>query len=62
MHYAFDFLILLAKTKASSAPATDAGGKSMSISWAIVLFFVILGALVTLSPPKRTYEVKRPKE
>jgi hypothetical protein len=38
------------------------GGPSASISWAIVLFFTILGLLVTLSPPKRTYEIKKPKE
>jgi len=62
MHYAFDFLILLAAKHSSSAAAADPGGKSMSVSWGIVLFFVILGALVTLSPPKRTFEVKRPKE
>lgn len=44
------------------AEATTSSGKSLSISWGIVLFFIILGAAVTLSPPKRTYEVKRPKE
>ena len=35
---------------------------SDSLSWAIVLFFIILGLLVTLSPTKRTYEVKKPKD
>ena len=32
------------------------------LRWAIVLFITILGLLVTLSPPRRTYEVKRPKD
>lgn len=40
----------------------QASEKGLSISWGIVLFFVILGMAVTLSPPKRTYEVKRPKD
>lgn len=38
------------------------GGKSYSISWAIVLFMAILGLLVTLSPSRRTSEIKRPKD
>ena len=37
-------------------------GPSSSLAWGIVLFFTILGLLVTLSPPRRTYEVKKPKE
>jgi hypothetical protein len=35
---------------------------SLSGPWAIVGFMVILGLLVTLSPSRRTYEVKRPKD
>ncbi len=35
---------------------------SPSVCWAIVLFFLILGLLVTLSPSRRTAEVKRPKD
>jgi hypothetical protein len=41
---------------------TPSSGPSGSLSWAIVLFFVILGLAVTLSPTKRTYEVKKPKD
>jgi hypothetical protein len=41
---------------------SSGGGPSGSLSWAIVLFFVILGLAVTLSPTKRTYEVKKPKD
>lgn len=35
---------------------------SMSAPCAIVGFMTILGLLVTLSPSRRTYEVKRPKD
>ena len=35
---------------------------SLNVSWAIVLFFMILGMLVTLSPSRRTFEVKRRRE
>jgi hypothetical protein len=41
---------------------TPGSGPSGGLSWAIVLFFVILGLAVTLSPTKRTYEVKKPKD
>lgn len=41
--------------------AQDAG-KSDSWSWAIILFCVILGLLVTLNPSRRTYEFKRSKD
>jgi hypothetical protein len=44
------------------AQSTTSSGKGLSISWGIVIFFVLLGLAVTLSPPKRTYEVKRPKD
>jgi hypothetical protein len=35
---------------------------SLNVSWAIVLFFLILGMIVTLSPSRRTSEIKKPKE
>ena len=37
-------------------------GPSMSIPWAIVLFGVLLGLAITLSPSRRTYEIKRSKD
>jgi hypothetical protein len=37
-------------------------GPSPSLQWGIVLFMAILGLLVTLTPPRRTYEVKKPKD
>ena len=52
-----DFLILAAK-KVQEAEA----GKSMSMEWAIVLFLMLLGLAVTLTPPKRTSEIKKHKE
>ena len=42
--------------------AQSSGGPSASLSWAIVLFFPILGVILSVTPAKRTYEVKKPKE
>jgi hypothetical protein len=33
-----------------------------SISWAIVIFSVVLGLIVTLAPSRRSSEVKRPRK
>jgi hypothetical protein len=41
---------------------TGQGGPSPSIQWAIVGFAILLGLFVTVSPSRRTYEVKRPKD
>ena len=46
----------------TALPLLAAGGPSPSLQWAIVGFMAIVGLLVTLSPPRRTYEVKKPKE
>ena len=56
MHY----LLILAAHSERVDPS--AGGKGMSLSWAIVLLGVILGVAITLMPPKRTTEIKREKE
>jgi hypothetical protein len=40
----------------------QASTKSDAMPWAIVLFCVILGVLVSLNPSRRTYEIKRTKE
>jgi hypothetical protein len=48
------FSVILAQASSS--------GPSPSFQWAIVGFFTILGLLVTLSPARRTFEVKRPKD
>jgi hypothetical protein len=37
-------------------------GPSLNISWAIVIFGILIGLALTLSPSRRTYEVKRPKD
>ena len=54
-------LLLLAAKRAAAVSETS-GGKSDGRSWAIVLFCVILGLLVSLNPSRRTYEIKRTKE
>ena len=50
----------------SSLPAADVllaqSGPSPSIQWAIVGFAVLLGLFITVSPSRRTYEIKRPKD
>jgi hypothetical protein len=50
------FLIFAAHSEA--APT----GKGMNIEWGIILLGLILGLIVTLMPPKRTYEFKREKD
>ena len=47
--------VLLAQASAGSGP-------SPSIQWAIVGFAILLGLFITVSPSRRTYEVKRPKD
>jgi len=52
----------LADSLLSSILILAEGGPSPSLQWGIVGFMAILGLLVTLSPPRRTYEVKKPKD
>ena len=40
----------------------QATNKTLSFSWGIVLFCIILGLLVTLAASRRTTEIKRPKD
>ncbi len=56
-----DFLILAAKKSSLDASAAS-DGKSLSLSWAIVIFLTLVGLLITLSPTRRTSEIKRPKD
>lgn len=60
-HFIYDLLILAAKKSSAAAPAADTG-KSLSLSWAIVGVGLIVGLLVTLSPTKRSSEIKRGRE
>jgi hypothetical protein len=47
----------------SASPLLAAGSGPMpSAQWFIVLFMAILGIAVTLTPARRTYEVKKPKD
>ena len=38
------------------------GGVTNSLSWAIVIFAVVLGLLIALRSSRRTTEFKRPKD
>jgi hypothetical protein len=55
-------LLLLAKNSALENVRTSAADKSLSLEWGLVLIGLIIGLAITLSPPKRTYEVKKQKE
>jgi hypothetical protein len=59
MHAILHTLILAAHSQ--SAP-TGPEEKGLSMSWAVVLIGVIVGLLVTLSPTKRTTEIKKADE
>ena len=53
---------LLAKGRAAKeAAAASYNGPTYSLSWGIVIFLVAAGLIVTLTPIRRTTEVKRPK-
>jgi hypothetical protein len=57
-----DAMNLVSNTLLAALPLLAQAGKSYSFSWAIVLFFIILGLLVTLASSRRTTEIKRPKD
>jgi hypothetical protein len=46
----------------SMALLAQAGKSAPPFSWAIVILCVVLGLIVTLSPARRTSEVKRRRE
>ena len=50
--------LLLAIHSSNPAPT----GKGMSFPWAIVIFLMVIGLALTLSPPRRTSEIKRNKD
>ena len=57
------FVFGFAKAKAVKAAAEAAAtGGASSAAWALVIFLVLLGMLVTLAASRRTMEIKRPKE
>ena len=47
---------------AAHSEVTTTEGKGASIEWAIVLFLMAIGLAITLSPPKRTTEIKKSKD
>jgi hypothetical protein len=57
------FFGLLARGHDRSEGASGPSGPpTYGLSWALVLFCAILGLMVTLTPIRRTSEVKRPKD
>ena len=54
--------LLLNPLMAQSVTVIRGSSSTNSASWALVLFCVILGMLVTLNPPRRTSEIKKAKE
>jgi hypothetical protein len=59
--FLYDTPPLLVELTLAVAPLLGQSSKSYNWSWAIVLGLVILGLLVTLSPARRTSEVKKRK-
>ena len=53
--------LILAKNSASNAP-TLPSDKSLSMSVGLILIGIIIGLAITLMPPKRTSEVKKPEK
>jgi hypothetical protein len=53
--------LILAKSSLDKIP-TGPAEKGLSLEWGIVLVGLIIGLAITLSPPKRTYEIKKQKE
>jgi hypothetical protein len=50
-------LILLLQSSAAAS-----SGKGLSVPWAIVGFLIAIGLAITLSPSRRTSEIKRQRE
>ena len=51
-------LLLFAKSSLDNVPKS-AADKGLSLEWGIVLAGLIIGLAITLSPPKRTHEIKK---
>lgn len=56
------FVFAFANAKAVAASDAAASGGASSAAWALVIFLVVLGMLVTLASSRRTIEIKRQKE
>lgn len=55
------FSTCLATASVLTIPVVAQAGATNSGSWAIVIFCVVVGMIVTLKSSHRTSEVKRPK-
>ncbi len=51
-------------TAATTIPllAQAGGGQKYGIGWGLIILSVVLGLILTLTPARRTYEVKKPVE
>ncbi|HEY4234261.1 MAG TPA: hypothetical protein VGM76_12595 [Lacipirellulaceae bacterium] len=60
----FHFFGLLARghDKSEGGVSGPSGPPAYGVSWALMLFCAILGLMVTLTPIRRSIEVKRPKD
>jgi len=54
-------LLFAARTVTHDVSITAPTGTN-SLSWALIIFSVVLGLLVALSPSRRTTEIKRSKD
>jgi hypothetical protein len=57
-----DFLLFLAKRPVEHDVTIHVSSGTNSLSWALLIFSVVLGLLVTLNPSRRTTEIKRVKD
>ena len=53
-------LIAMLGISAMPLPLAELTRSAMSMAWGLVIFCIILGAMITLAPNKRTSEIKRP--
>jgi hypothetical protein len=61
---ALHFFGLLARghDRSEGGSGGSSGPPTYGVSWALVLFCAILGLMVTLTPSRRSVEIKRPKD
>jgi hypothetical protein len=56
------FSLLFAARNVTHDVSITAPAGTNSLSWALIIFSVVLGLLVALSPSRRTTEIKRSKD
>jgi hypothetical protein len=61
-HVAAPFVGALSPALFAANVVRIGGDKNYNWSWALVFFMVALGLIVTLTPTRRTYEIKKRKD